>query len=89
MPWQYLPDGRRYRRQANDAIPGLSNQAYKYQSPAQRADPAPLPADRLRRPRAAGAVEAPEGSEGLWDKSLIVVAADHGVAFPKAASAAG
>ena len=26
VPWQYLPDGSRYRRQANDAIPGLSNQ---------------------------------------------------------------
>ena len=23
-------------------------------------------------------------SEGMWDKSLIVVAADHGVAFPQA-----
>ena len=32
VPWQYLPDSRRYRRQANDPIPGLSNQSYKWQS---------------------------------------------------------
>ena len=32
VPWQYLPDARRYRRQANDPIPGLSNQAFKWQS---------------------------------------------------------
>ena len=54
VPWQYLPDARRYRRQANDAIPGLSNQSFEYQSPAGRAARAPLPPDRLRRPRAAG-----------------------------------
>ena len=31
VPWQYLPSGRRYRRQPNDVIPGLSNQAYEDQ----------------------------------------------------------
>jgi hypothetical protein len=83
VPWQYLPSGRQYRRQPNDAIPGLSNQAYQDQGQLdvllQRHFLQTGFADfelqqlwkRLRK-------------EGLWDKSLIVVAADHGVAFPQA-----
>ena len=83
VPWQYLPSGRQYRRQPNDAIPGLSNQAYQDQGQLdvllQRHFLQTGFADfelqqlwkRLRK-------------EGLWDKSLIVVAADHGVAFPRA-----
>jgi hypothetical protein len=83
VPWQYLPTGRMYRRQPNDAIPGLSNQAYQDQGQLdvllQRHFLQTGFADfelqqlwkRLRR-------------EGLWDRSLIVVAADHGVAFPHA-----
>jgi hypothetical protein len=83
VPWQYLPSGRQYRRQPNDAIPALSNQAYQDQGQLdvllQRHFLQTGFADfelqqlwkRLRK-------------EGLWDKSLIVVAADHGVAFPHA-----
>ncbi len=83
VPWQYLPDARRYRRQANDALPGLSNQSFEWQSQLdvliQRHFLQTGFADHelqdlwrhLKR-------------EGMWDKSLIVVAADHGVAFPKA-----
>ena len=83
VPWQYLPSGRMYRRQPNDAIPGLSNQAYQDQGQLdvllQRHFLQTGFADfelqqlwkRLRK-------------EGLWDQSLIVVAADHGVAFPHA-----
>ena len=29
VPWQYLPDGRLYRRQANDPISNLSRQSYE------------------------------------------------------------
>ena len=61
VPWQYLPSGRLYRRQPNDAIPALSNQAYEDHGAARRAAPAPLPPDRLRRLRAAAALEAAEG----------------------------
>jgi hypothetical protein len=82
VPWQYLPSGRRYRRQPNDAIPGLSNQAYEdqgqldvlFQRHMLQTQFTDLQLqnlwDRLK-------------SEGMWDDSLIVVAADHGVAFPK------
>ena len=82
MPWQYLPSGRRYRRVPNDVIPGLSNRSYEDQGQldvllqrhflqTQFADSELRSLwDRLK-------------SQGLWDKSLIVVAADHGVAFPQ------
>jgi hypothetical protein len=81
VPWQYLPSGRLYRRVANDAIPGLSNQAYEDQGQLDlllqrhylQTGFTDLMLQRLwnRLKR-----------EGMWDDSLIVVLADHGVAFP-------
>jgi Sulfatase len=83
VPWQYLPDARRYRRQANDALPGLSNQAFEWQSQLdvlmQRHFLQTGFADHeLQR------LWKHLKDEGMWDDALIVVAADHGVAFPKA-----
>jgi len=82
VPWQYLPDGRRYRRAANDAIPGMSNQAFRWQSQLdvllQRHFLQTGFADRELAHLWRHLKE-----EGLYDKSLIVVAADHGVAFPQ------
>jgi Sulfatase len=82
VPWQYLPDARRYRRSANDLIPGLSNQAYRWQSQLDvlvqrhylQTGFTDYQLQRLWRHLK---------EEGLYDKALIVVAADHGVAFPK------
>jgi len=83
VPWQYLPSGRMYRRQPNDAVPALSNQAYK--------DTGQLDVLLQRHFLQTGFADYELQqlwkrlkAEGLWDKSLIVVAADHGVAFPKA-----
>ena len=81
VPWIYLPSGRQYRRAPNDLISGLSNQAYKDQGQLDvllqrhflQTGFTDLMLqrlwDRLKR-------------EGMWDDSLIVVLADHGVAFP-------
>jgi hypothetical protein len=82
VPWQYLPDARRYRRAANDPIPGMSNQAYRWQSQLDvllqrhflQTGFADHELQRLWRHLK---------EQGMYDKSLIVVAADHGVAFPK------
>jgi hypothetical protein len=82
VPWQYLPDARRYRRSANDAIPGMSNQAFRWQSQLDvllqrhylQTGFADHELQRLLRHLK---------EEGLYDKALVVVAADHGVAFPK------
>jgi Sulfatase len=82
VPWQYLPSGRLYRRAPNDAIPGLSNEAYEDQGQLdvllqrhflQTGFTDLLLQrlwDKLKR-------------EGMWDDALIVVLADHGLAFPR------
>jgi hypothetical protein len=83
VPWQYLPSGRMYRRQPNDAIPGLSTQAYQDQGQLDvllqrhflQTGFADYELQQLWKRLKA---------KGLWDESLIVVAADHGVAFPHA-----
>jgi hypothetical protein len=81
VPWQYLPSGRLYRRMPNDAIPGLSNQAYEDQGQLdvliQRHYLQTGFTDLLLR-RLWDKLKR----EGMWDESLIVVLADHGVAFP-------
>jgi hypothetical protein len=83
VPWQYLPDGRQYRRQPNDAIPALSNQSFE--------DQGQLDVLLQRHFLQTGFADyelqqlwKKLKSDGLWDESLIVVAADHGVAFPHA-----
>jgi Sulfatase len=81
VPWQYLPDARRYRSTANDAVPGLSTQSYEDQGQLnvllQRHFLQTGFADyELRR------LWRHLKDVGLWDDALIVVAADHGVAFP-------
>jgi hypothetical protein len=81
VPWQYLPSGRRYRRVPNDVISGLSNQSYEDQGQLdvllQRHFLQTGFADLLLQH-----VWKQLKSEGLWEDSLIVVASDHGVAFP-------
>jgi len=83
VPWQYLPSGRLYRRQPNDAIPGLSTQSYE--------DQGQLDVLLQRHFLQTGFADYELQqlwkrlkSERLWDESLIVVASDHGVAFPHA-----
>ncbi|HEY6780337.1 MAG TPA: sulfatase-like hydrolase/transferase, partial [Thermoleophilaceae bacterium] len=83
VPWQYLPDGRRYRRQPNDSIPGLSVQAFNYE---QQRDVL-LQRHLLQLGFADHLLQelwAKLRQQGTFDKALIVVAADHGVAIQKA-----
>jgi uncharacterized membrane protein YgcG len=80
VPWQYLPDGKQYRRTAKDPVPGLSEFEYEDQQQIYSLWQRHLLqvgfADHLL-----GELIAHLKKEGLYDKSLIVVAADHGVAF--------
>jgi Sulfatase len=83
VPWQYLPSGKRYRKAPNDPIPGLSNQSYE--------DTGQLNVLLQRHLLQTGFADLELQNlwkhlkdDGLWDDSLIVVAADHGVAFPHA-----
>jgi hypothetical protein len=83
VPWQYLPSGKRYRRVPNDVISGLSNQSYEdtgqlgvlLQRHFLQTQFTDLQLQHLWKHLK---------DDGLWDDSLIVVAADHGVAFPHA-----
>jgi Sulfatase len=80
VPWEYLPSGVQYRRGASEAIPGLSNWSFEHQEQLDQLYLRHLLQlqftdmelgklfDRLKE-------------EGIYDESLIVVAADHGVAF--------
>ena len=83
VPWQYLPSGRLYRRAPNDAIPGLSQQAFE--------DQGQLDVLLQRHVLQTGFTDLMLQrtwkrlrDQGMWDDALIVVAADHGVAFPHA-----
>jgi Sulfatase len=80
VPWQYLPDSKQYRRTARDPIPGLSQESYK--------DPYQIDSLHQRHLLQTGFADYELGElfrrlkqQGLFDKSLIAVAADHGVAF--------
>jgi hypothetical protein len=80
VPWQYLPDGKQYRRTANDAVPGLSSYAFR--------DQGQLDSLYQRHLLQLGFADHELGQLlhhlkriGQYDDSLIVVAADHGVAF--------
>ncbi len=83
VPWQYLPDGRRYRTTPNDSVPGLSTQAYDYEQQRDVLLQRHLLqlgfADHLL-----SELWAKLERDGTFDKALIVVAADHGVALQKA-----
>jgi hypothetical protein len=83
VPWQYVPSGKRYRKAPNDVIPGLSNQSFE--------DTGQLNVLLQRHFLQTGFADLELQNlwkhlkdDGLWDDSLIVVAADHGVAFPHA-----
>jgi sulfatase-like protein len=81
VPWQYLPDARRYRRAANEAVPGLSTLSYEDQGQLnvllQRHILQTGFADyELRQ------LWRHLKDQGMFDDALIVVASDHGVAFP-------
>ena len=80
VPWQYLPDGTLYRRQANDPISNLSRQSFPDQGQVEQL--------QLRHLLQLGFADLELGKmiaqlkrTGAYDESLIVVTADHGVSF--------
>ncbi|MGI8844637.1 MAG: sulfatase-like hydrolase/transferase [Thermoleophilaceae bacterium] len=82
VPWQYLPDGRQYRRVATEPIPGISRQSYRDQGQVDVLQQRHL----LQLGFADHEVQkliAHLKEQGLWDKAMVVVTADHGVSFRK------
>ncbi len=82
VPWQYLPDGRQYRRDGSEPIPQISRQSYRDQGQVDQL--------QLRHLLQAGFADRELGrtldrldERGLYDDALVVVVADHGVSFKK------
>ena len=80
-PWQYLPSGRRYRRTAKEPIPGLASEVSL---------PTPWLAQQAHQRHLLqvgytdvllGRLLARLRDTGMYDRSLIVVASDHGLSF--------
>jgi Sulfatase len=78
VPWTYLPNGQRYSD--GDPIPGISRQSYPDETQVEQL--------QLRHLLQLGYADlkvrqliAHLKREGLYDRSLVVVTADHGVAF--------
>jgi hypothetical protein len=86
-PWQYLPNGQAYTPPAGPEIPGVSEGGIWTKDPA-------LPLQSFQRSvLQAGYADLLVGrlverlrSEGLYDRTLLVVTADHGISFRPASS---
>lgn len=82
VPWKYLPTGQLYNTAAGDPIPGLSRQSYPDENQVQQL--------QLRHLLQLGYADleiqkliARLREIGIYDDSLVVVLADHGVAFER------
>ncbi|MDP9135986.1 MAG: sulfatase-like hydrolase/transferase, partial [Actinomycetota bacterium] len=80
VPWKYLPTGQQYNTAAGDPIPGLSRQSYPDETQVQQL--------QLRHLLQLGFADlkirqliAHLKRIGIYDEALVVVTADHGVAF--------
>lgn len=80
VPWKYLPTGQQYNTAAGDPIPGLSRQSYPDQTQVEQLQMRHL----LQLGYADLKVQqliAHLKKIGIYDEALVVVTADHGVAF--------
>jgi hypothetical protein len=80
VPWKYLPTGQIYNDAAGDPIPGLSRQSYPDETQVQQL--------QMRHLLQLGYADlkiqqliAHLKKIGIYDEALVVVTADHGVAF--------
>jgi hypothetical protein len=85
-PWEYLPDGRRYPT-GTDELPGIQEGVW----PATNAAPGRLAYQRTMlqagyMDRLLGDLMRRMRAQGVWDRSLFVLVADHGVSFRPGAS---
>jgi len=80
VPWKYLPTGQQYNTAAGDPIPGLSRQSYPDATQVEQL--------QMRHLLQLGYADlkiqqliAHLKRIGIYDEALVVVTADHGVAF--------
>jgi hypothetical protein len=85
--WEYLPTGQRYPAPPGGEVPGVDDNGVWTPEPA-------LPQLGLQRSalqlgyvdRLVGRLVARLRSEGLYDRTLLILAADHGISFRPGAS---
>jgi len=80
VPWQYLPSGQLYRREADDPVAELSRQSYPDEGQVQQL--------QMRHLLQLGFLDLEVRrlldhlkETGVYDEALIVLTADHGVSF--------
>ena len=80
VPWRYLPTGQQYNTGSTDPIPGLSRQSYPDETQVEQL--------QMRHLLQLGFADlkiqqliAHLKKIGIYDEALVVVTADHGVAF--------
>jgi hypothetical protein len=80
VPWRYLPTGQQYNTGSTDPIPGLSRQSYPDATQVEQL--------QMRHLLQLGFADlkiqqliAHLKKIGIYDEALVVVTADHGVAF--------
>jgi len=86
-PWQYLPTGQQYTPPAGKEVPGVDDNGVWSKDPV-------LPQQAFQREllqvgyvdRLLGRVIRRLRAEGMYDKALIVLTADHGISFRPEAS---
>ena len=82
VPWKYLPTGQVYNDAAGDPIPGLSRQSYPDETQVAQLQMRHLLQLGFADLKIQKLTEHLKRI-GIYDESLIVVTADHGVAFRK------
>jgi hypothetical protein len=82
VPWKYLPTGQVYNDAAGDPIPGLSRQSYPDETQVEQLQMRHLLQLGFADLKIQKLIEHLKRI-GSYDESLIVVTADHGVAFRK------
>ena len=80
VPWEYLPSGRFYRKGASEGIPRLSNFSFEDQGQIDQLYLRHLLQLRFTDMEVQRLIRHLK-EIGIYDEALIVVAADHGVAF--------
>ena len=88
IPWQYLPDGRQYVNAGPD-YPGLTNEEWSDDPFAWRLGMQRHLLQTAFADRMIGRLLARLKADGVYDRAMVVVTADHGVSFRRGQSRRG
>jgi hypothetical protein len=81
IPWQYDADGRKYSDADATETPGLQGETWTKDARAVREGEGRYLAQLAFTDRLLGDLIAAMRRKGIWDRALVIVTADHGLAF--------